>query len=272
MYFTIPYISFGDLSFRNFLTLSGIIFNNNDIYMEELDYNDLELDQLQIELHRLERLSNDYHNEEQAIKLTLNSIYGACGNNYFALFNPDVAESVTLQGRDIWKFAEKIVNRYFNEIWHKDTELHEQMEVSNVRQLNHDLIIYGDTDSVIGNTNILIQNILGEENEVKIEDLFNGFSGVSDVYIDEKGNQIIEPNKISALNYKKDNYIFSPIKKIIRHKVRKQKWKIITESGREVIVTNDHSITVFRNDKKIHIKPSEINIETDRVLSVYTNI
>lgn len=115
--------------------------------VEDNKYSDLSLEELNEALKKLQKQSSDYHNEEQAIKLTLNSIYGALGNQYFALFNSDVAESVTIQGQDIWKFAEKIVNRYFNEMWHLDTELHEKMGVRNVRALNLDFILYGDTDS-----------------------------------------------------------------------------------------------------------------------------
>lgn len=115
--------------------------------MEEIDYMSMSLEELNQKLVEMQKKSSDFYNTEQGIKLTLNSIYGATGNQYFALFNPDVAESVTLQGQDIWKFAEKIVNRYFNEMWHLDTELHEKMEVRNVRKLNLDFIIYGDTDS-----------------------------------------------------------------------------------------------------------------------------
>ncbi len=115
--------------------------------MEEIDYMSMSLEDLNEKLLEMQKKSSDFYNTEQGIKLTLNSIYGATGNQYFALFNPDVAESVTLQGQDIWKFAEKIVNRYFNEMWHLDTELHEKMEVRNVRKLNLDFIIYGDTDS-----------------------------------------------------------------------------------------------------------------------------
>ena len=115
--------------------------------MEEIDYMSMSLDELNQKLLEIQKKSSDFYNTEQGIKLTLNSIYGATGNQYFALFNPDVAESVTLQGQDIWKFAEKIINRYFNDMWHLDTEVHEKMEVRNVRKLNLDFIIYGDTDS-----------------------------------------------------------------------------------------------------------------------------
>jgi DNA polymerase elongation subunit (family B) len=115
--------------------------------MEEIDYMSMSLEELNIKLLEIQKKSSDFYNTEQGIKLTLNSIYGATGNQYFALFNPDVAESVTLQGQDIWKFAEKIVNRYFNEMWHLDTEVHEKMGVRNVRKINLDFVIYGDTDS-----------------------------------------------------------------------------------------------------------------------------
>lgn len=115
--------------------------------MEEVDYSKLSLDELDELLVSYQKKSSDFYNTEQGIKLTLNSIYGATGNQYFALFNPDVAESVTIQGQDIWKFAEKIINRYFNEMWHLDTEVHEKMGVTNVRKLNLDFIVYGDTDS-----------------------------------------------------------------------------------------------------------------------------
>jgi len=115
--------------------------------MEEIDYSQFTLDELETKLIEFQKKSSDFYNEEQGIKLTLNSIYGALGNKWFALNNKDVAESVTLQGQDIWRFAEKIINKYFNEMWHLDTELHEKMGVTNVRPLNLDFVVYGDTDS-----------------------------------------------------------------------------------------------------------------------------
>lgn len=240
--------------------------------MEEVDYMSMSLEELNKKLQEYQQKSSDFYNTEQGIKLTLNSIYGATGNQYFALFNPDVAESVTLQGQDIWKFAEKIVNKYFNEMWHLDTDLHEKMGVKNVRKLSLDFIIYGDTDSVFGGSKLLITDDLGFKKEITIEDFFNHLSEHDDIFIDYKGNHIIESKGFSTANYKDGKIEYSNIKKVIRHKVRKPKWRITTESGREVIVTNDHSITVFRDGKKIHIKPSEINLNTDMILSVDVDI
>jgi DNA polymerase elongation subunit (family B) len=240
--------------------------------MKEEDYESLSLEELNDKLKALQKQSSDFYNEEQAVKLTLNSIYGALGNQYFSLFNPDVAESVTLQGQDIWKFAEKIVNRYFNEIWHLDTELHEKMEVRNARKITLDMVCYGDTDSVFSGSKLLIMNDIGEKKEILIEDFFNNLAEYEEIFVDHKGNHIIETKGFSSANYKNEKIEYSGIKKIIRHKVRKPKWKITTESGKEVIVTNDHSVTVFRDDKKIHIKPSEINLDTDKILSIDIDI
>ena len=236
--------------------------------MKEIDYMSMSLEELNQKLTEYQKKSSDFYNTEQGIKLTLNSIYGATGNQYFALFNPDVAESVTLQGQDIWKFAEKIINRYFNDMWHLDTELHEKMGVRNVRKLNLDFIIYGDTDSVFSSSKLMIMNNLGEKKEIEIEKFFNELAESEDILLDDRGNHIIETKGFFSLNSIDKELKYSSIKKIIRHKVRKPKWKITTESGKEVIVTNDHSLTVFRGGKKIHIKPSEINLETDEILSV----
>jgi hypothetical protein len=95
----------------------------------------------------LTAIKNELKNEEQAVKLTMNSIYGAVGNSYFICMNPDVAEAVTLQGQDLIKFAEKIINKYFQEHWHKDTELHEKLGVAGVKRVVRPLVIYIDTDS-----------------------------------------------------------------------------------------------------------------------------
>ena len=231
-----------------------------------------EIKEIEEKIERLTALKNELKNEEQAIKLTMNSIYGAIGNNFFVCFNPDVAESVTLQGQDLIKYSEMVLNRYFHEFWHLDKELHEKLGLTTVKRVAKPLIIYSDTDSVFSDSKILIQNELGEEFMISIQDFFKDLLELEDVKIDQKGNEIIEPSKISSLNYKEGNLVFSGIKKIIRHKVRKPKWRIRTECSKEVIVTNDHSVTVFRDGEKIHLKPSEINIEKDEILSIDVDI
>ncbi len=106
-----------------------------------------EVEALKQKIERLTALKNELKNEEQAVKLTMNSIYGAIGNNWFVCFNPEVAEAVTLQGQDLIKYSEKILHKYFHEFWHKDTELHEKLGIRNVKKIHKPMVVYGDTDS-----------------------------------------------------------------------------------------------------------------------------
>ena len=115
--------------------------------MDITQLNELSVEELEERIDVLKKQASDFKNEEQGVKLTLNSIYGACGNAYFALFNPDVAEAVTLQGQDLVKFAEKVMNKYFHEQWHLDTELHEKLGARNVKRISKSMVAYGDTDS-----------------------------------------------------------------------------------------------------------------------------
>ena len=57
--------------------------------MEEIDYSQFTLQELELKLVEFQKKSSDFYNEEQGIKLTLNSIYGALGNKWFSLNNKD---------------------------------------------------------------------------------------------------------------------------------------------------------------------------------------
>jgi DNA polymerase elongation subunit (family B) len=104
-------------------------------------------EELASEIERLKSLRDLYMNAEQAIKIFINSVYGACGSPWFAFFNTDVAEAVTLQGQDLIKYSEKVLNRYFLEFWHKDNKVHEKMNLSRVEKIDRPVVIYCDTDS-----------------------------------------------------------------------------------------------------------------------------
>jgi DNA polymerase elongation subunit (family B) len=90
------------------------------------------------------------YSSEQAIKLIINSIYGAFANEYFHFYNIAIAETVTLQGQDAIRFTEKMVDRYFKEFFHKDKALHEKLLVKpdwEVRPIKGQVWKYTDTDS-----------------------------------------------------------------------------------------------------------------------------
>jgi hypothetical protein len=206
-------------------------------------------------------------NKEQALKLTLNSIYGSIGNQYFTFFDPDLAEAITVQGKELILYAEKITEHYFKNLWIKDLDLHEKLGIKIIRDIDSQPNTkYIDTDSVDYQTVITTENL-----KTTISNLFFIMKKIYDVNIDERKNEIINiNNNISVLNYSKNEIKQVPIKKLIRHKVTKPKWRIKTKSGKFVDVTNDHSIIIFRNGEKISIKASEINIKTDKVLSIST--
>jgi DNA polymerase elongation subunit (family B) len=100
-----------------------------------------------------------------AIKILINSIYGAFGNQWFYFYNPDIAQSITLQGQDMIKFANKAIDFYFKNRWHLDTELHEKLGLSglNINKISTDEIIaiYTDTDSTYVNFGPAINSIEG---------------------------------------------------------------------------------------------------------------
>jgi DNA polymerase elongation subunit (family B) len=85
------------------------------------------IDTIKKAIYNLQSQVDDFYNKEQAIKLILNSIYGAVGNPHMVFFNPYVAEAVTAQGKEIILYSEKIMNHYFMNIWHTDGKLHENL-------------------------------------------------------------------------------------------------------------------------------------------------
>lgn len=104
-------------------------------------------EEIKAEILRMQSLQDLYMNAEQAVKIFINSVYGACGSPWFAFFNTDIAEAVTLQGQSLIKYSEKVINRYFLEFWHTDTKTHEKLGITRAEKLERPVVIYADTDS-----------------------------------------------------------------------------------------------------------------------------
>mgnify|MGYP003429174113 FL=1 len=104
-------------------------------------------EEIRSEIERMRNLSNEYKNEEQGIKIYINSVYGALGNKWLVCFNPEVAEAVTLEGQNLIKHAEKVINHYFHNVWHLDADLHEKLGITDVKPVTGNMTIYADTDS-----------------------------------------------------------------------------------------------------------------------------
>ena len=74
-----------------------------------------------------------YNNIQMAKKISLNSAYGAIGNNWFRYYNLLVAEAITTSGQLSIRWIEKYLNQYLNKILGTD---------------NKDYVLASDTDSV----------------------------------------------------------------------------------------------------------------------------
>ena len=91
----------------------------------------------------LEKEINRLHNQQMAIKILMNSLYGAIGNQYFKYFDLRIAEGITLTGQLAIQWAEKAVNAELNKILKTDK----------------DYVIAIDTDSLYINFGPLIKQL-----------------------------------------------------------------------------------------------------------------
>tara|TARA_Y100000385_G_scaffold271189_1_gene310924 strand:+ start:4 stop:2565 length:2562 start_codon:yes stop_codon:yes gene_type:complete len=66
------------------------------------------------ELYRIQKEISLNENRQMAIKILLNSLYGALGNRYFRFFDQRVAEAITLSGQAIIRWGENAANSYLN--------------------------------------------------------------------------------------------------------------------------------------------------------------
>lgn len=84
--------------------------------------------------------------KEQAIKISINSLYGAYGNKKFRYFRPSVAESITMTGQLALKTIEMHVDRILNE----------KFKTGDAKYL-----IYQDTDSCYFTMDAVVKRYLG---------------------------------------------------------------------------------------------------------------
>ena len=70
----------------------------------------------------LEYKITSLNNQQMAIKILMNSLYGALGNRWFRYFDQRVAESITLAGQLSIKWAERAVNEEMNKLLQTDED------------------------------------------------------------------------------------------------------------------------------------------------------
>lgn len=112
--------------------------------IEKIDFSEL----TEGEIEQFNRLRDFSFTMEQAIKVALNTVYGAFGSNFFQFYNTDVAEAITLEGQNLIKYTNSYFEKYFLEYFHKDTEVHKFFGWNGpVKKLKKSPVVYNDTDS-----------------------------------------------------------------------------------------------------------------------------
>ena len=106
------------------------IYNDRTVYKKKMlkakqDYEDTKDPQY------LKYISR-YNNIQMARKISLNSAYGAIGNQYFRYFDLAIAEGITTAGQLSIRWIEKKINQYLNKLLNTDK----------------DYVIASDTDSI----------------------------------------------------------------------------------------------------------------------------
>jgi intein/homing endonuclease len=130
-------------------------------------------------------------------------------------------------------------------------------------EYNHEgeSIVYGD--SVTGDTIIRT-----EEGNKTIEEMFN----------ECLDHCIVGEKEYGSMNYSKvigfDSYNMEPnvsnVAYIMRHKTKKKLYRITTENGKQVTVTEDHSIMVDRDGFLIECRPQDLR-ETDGIITIFAD-
>lgn len=101
-----------------------------------------------IKKEELDKTISRYDNLQLGKKLSLNSCYGAVGNNFFRYYDPRQASAITTSGQLTIRWVEKHLNKYLNSV---------------LKTKDVDYVIYADTDSNYLNLDALVSKALGSK-------------------------------------------------------------------------------------------------------------
>ena len=83
---------------------------------------ELEVCTVKSEVYALEKRIAIAKNQQMALKILLNSLYGAMGNKWFRYFDMRIAEGITLTGQATIRWAENTLNTYLNKTLKTDKD------------------------------------------------------------------------------------------------------------------------------------------------------
>lgn len=184
-----------------------------------------------------------YYDRKQLItKILLNSLYGVLLLPTFRYYDRKNGESVTLSGQSVIKFSDIIGTQYYRKI------------LNNPKFESP--VLAGDTDSVAGDSTIQLDT--GEITTV--ETIFNRLSD-HDHIIDCNNREFIFPKELKLPYYdaNEQNIKFGQVEYIEKHKIKKRRFKIKTQYGKDIIVSEDHSVMVMVDNQLIEKKPMDLN-------------
>lgn len=254
---------FSTSEFRSFLkqnnfsiASNGVIYHNNCVgvipYLLDKWFKErVEFRALQKKYGEEKDMANfEFYKLRQYVqKILLNSLYGVLGLPIFRFYDIDNAEAVTKTGVNAIKYAESVVNMYYNE----------------KLSTNIDHVIYIDTDSVDGNSMVRSK----EYGNVSIQELFDKYDFIHNIIHKIPDNrQFVFPNNLNLPYYDEINKLvkYGKVKFIEKHHVKKRMFKIKTLYT-EVIVTEDHSCMILENDKLVEKKAKDLK-KNDKVIVI----
>ncbi len=111
-------------------------------------------------------------NRQVAIKILLNSLYGALGNRYFRFFDQRIAEAITLTGQLTIRWAELALNTYLNGVLKPS--------------VTQDYVVAIDTDSLY----------------VRLDDIVQQFKPDNPIdFLDNVANEMLEPTLAKSYDH-----------------------------------------------------------------------
>ena len=117
---------------------------------------------------QVEKKISLYNNQQMAVKILMNSLYGAMSNKWFRYYDIRMAEAITISGQLTIRWAEQRINKYLNEL----------LKTGNV-----DYVLAIDTDSLYVRLGDLVSKVMPDETD---QDKICKF-------IDKVASQKIEP-------------------------------------------------------------------------------
>lgn len=97
----------------------------------------------------IEREINIFENQQMAVKILMNSLYGAMSNEFFRYYDIRIAESITVSGQLTIRWAERTINNWLNKLL----------------KTNKDYVIAIDTDSLYIDFGDFVQSIFKDDQD-----------------------------------------------------------------------------------------------------------